>query len=165
MEVEVLNGMSTLRYPVFRLKGEKMKITTRFHGTKEYEEKDIITFSKGIPGFENLKKFILFPVEENEVFNVLQSIEDVDMGLIVISPFEIVKDYEFKLEDNLIERLNIREPQQVLVVNTVTLNSKVENITVNLKAPIVINIKEGSGEQLILDTAKYSIKHPLIQEE
>jgi flagellar assembly factor FliW len=141
-----------------------MKIETKFHGIKEYSEKDIITFNKGVPGFEHLNKFILFPIEENEFFSVLHSVEDENVGLIVVSPFEIVKDYEFKLEDSLTKRLNITKAEEVMVLNTVTLNSKVENITVNLKAPIIINIKSGLGEQIILDKENYRVKHPLFQE-
>jgi flagellar assembly factor FliW len=141
-----------------------MKITTKFHGTREYTEEDILTFKKGLPGFEQLKKYILFSVEHNEVFNILQSIEDDTIGLVVTSPFEIVKNYEFKLEDNVIEKLDIKESTDVLVLNTVTLSSKPENITVNLKAPIIINIKEKLGEQIILDKEQYKVKHPLIKE-
>ena len=53
-----------------------MKLNTKYHGVKEYEEKDIINFKKGLPGFEGLKKFILFPVEDNDVFSILHSVEN-----------------------------------------------------------------------------------------
>lgn len=140
-----------------------MRVNTEFHGVKEYEEKDIITFNKGLPGFLDLKKFIIFPVEENEMFSILQSIEDESIGLVVISPFSKFKDYEFKLSDEKIEELKITVPEDVIILNTVTLHSKIEEITTNLKAPIVINIKERLGEQIILDSDKYLIKQPLFK--
>lgn len=138
-----------------------MKINTKYHGEIEYEEKNVITFKKGIPGFEGLKKFILFPVEDNEVFSILHSIEDKNIGLIVISPFNVVEDYEFKLDEEKTKELQIESYENVMVLNTVTLSTEVENITINLKAPIVINIKMKLGEQIILDNPKYSIKYPL----
>lgn len=141
-----------------------MELITKYHGIKEYEDKDIIHFKKGIPGFENLKKYIVFQVEENEIFSILHSIEEQSLGLVVTSPFNVIKNYEFSLDDNTIEELAIKEEGDVLVLSTVTLSSKVEAITVNLKAPIVINIKEGLGEQIILDKEEYSIKYPLIGE-
>lgn len=141
-----------------------MEIITKFHGIKEFKEEDIISFKKGLPGFESLKQFILFPLEENHIFSILHSIEDESIGLVVVSPFDVIKDYEIKLEDNLLERLKIQEPSEVMLLNVVTANSKVENITVNLKAPIVINIKAGLGEQFIVDREDYKIKHPLLQE-
>lgn len=32
-----------------------MKLNTKYHGCIEYEEKDVIYFQKGIPGFERIK--------------------------------------------------------------------------------------------------------------
>lgn len=140
-----------------------MILSTKYHGIKEYNESDIITFKKGLPGFEDLKRFILFSVEENELFNILHSIENDEIGLVITSPFSIMKDYEFKISDEKIEELKITAPEDVLVLNTVTLSNKTENITTNLKAPIIINIKEKLGEQLILDNDKYEIKHPVFK--
>jgi flagellar assembly factor FliW len=141
-----------------------MELKTKYHGIRFYEEKDIITFRKGIPGFQNLKKFIIFTAEENKLFYILQSIEDLSVGIVLISPFNVIKGYEFKLDDAKLEELNIKSQEDVIVLNTVTLNSKLENITVNLKAPLVININEKIGEQIILDNEDYSIKYPLFKE-
>lgn len=141
-----------------------MKLNTKYHGEKEFNEDDIITFNKGIPGLEDLKRFIVFPVEDNEVFSILHSIENHEIGLVVTSPFTVVKDYEFSLKDENIHELKIQNPEEVMVLTTVTLSSKVEDITTNLKAPVVININSRLGEQLILDNDKYSIKHPLFKE-
>lgn len=141
-----------------------MRLNTKYHGIREYREEDIITFKKGLPGFEDLKKYILFSVEENELFSILQSLEDETIGLVVVSPFNVIKEYELALGEELLKTLKIESESDVLVINTVTLNSKIENITVNLKAPIIINIKTGLGEQIILDRDEYGIKHPLIKE-
>jgi flagellar assembly factor FliW len=141
-----------------------MKLNTKYHGIKEYKNEDLIEFPKGLPGFEKLKNFIMFPVEENDLFSVLHSTEDEDIGLVVMSPFNVRVNYELKLSDEVLKNLRINEDKDVLVVNTVTLSSKVEDITVNLKAPIIINIKERLGEQIILDKEEYLIKQPLFGE-
>ncbi|GAA0082502.1 MULTISPECIES: flagellar assembly protein FliW [Clostridium] len=142
-----------------------MNLNTKYHGCIEYEEKDVIYFEKGIPGFEELKKFIIFPVEDNEVFSVFHSIEKEDMGIIVTSPFNIEKNYEIQLEEEQIKNLKLQYEKDALVLNTVTLNSDIDKITANLRAPIIINIKERIGEQIIINSDKYSIKHPLFKEE
>jgi flagellar assembly factor FliW len=139
-----------------------MEISTKYHGIRQYKEEDVLTFKKGLPGFEDLRKFILFPVEENESFSILHSIENQEVGIVALWAFDIIKDYEIDIDESLVGELNIKEEKDVVVLNTVTLNSVLENITVNLKAPIVINIKERLGEQIILDKQEYSIKHPLI---
>ncbi|MGO5072701.1 flagellar assembly protein FliW [Clostridium sporogenes] len=142
-----------------------MKLNTKYHGSIEYEEKDAIYFEKGIPGFEELKKFIIFPVKDNDVFSVFHSIEKEDMGIIVTSPFNIEKEYEIQLEKEQIANLKLQDEKDTLVLNTVTLNSDINKITANLRAPIVINIKEKIGEQIIINSDKYKVKHPLFKEE
>lgn len=141
-----------------------MIIKTKYHGTRSYEQKDIITFKNGLPGFETLIEFILFLVPENDMFSVLQSIQDPEIGLIVVSPFIACKSYEFDLKEPICESLNIKDMSEITLYNTVTINSKVEDITTNLKAPIIINIKDKLGQQIILDNEKYKIRHPLFEE-
>lgn len=141
-----------------------MEINTSYHGIKHYEEKDIISFPKGLPGFEKFKNFILFPVDENDIFSILQSIDDPYVGLTVISPFLVSKEYEFELRDDKMQELKLSNVEDLIILVTVTLSSNKENITVNLKAPIIININERIGEQIILDNEKYLIKHPLFKE-
>ncbi len=142
-----------------------MKLYSKYHGVKEYSENDIINFKKGLPGFKDLKKFILFPIEANNIFSMLHSIENTEIGLVVVSPFYVMKNYEFNLEDNEKLALEIENEADVVIFSTVSVNNDVEKITTNLKAPIVVNIKKHLGEQLILDDEKYLIRQPLFKEE
>lgn len=138
-----------------------MKLHTKYHGIREYKEEDVITFKNGLPGFEKLKKFIMFPAEENEVFSILHSAEDEETGFVVVSPFYVDSGYEFEIDDEKTKELDIKDSSDVIVVNTVTVNSDINKITVNMRAPIVINIKSRYGEQIILCSEKYLIKQPL----
>jgi Uncharacterized protein conserved in bacteria len=139
-----------------------MRFISKVHGEIQYEEKNIVTFTKGIPGFNELKKFTLLDLEEYEPFKLLQSLEDGEISLIVTSPYEFFNDYEIKLSEETIKNLNIDSPDQVMILTTVTLNSDVKKITTNLQGPIVINTSNNFGEQIILDNSKYKVKSPLI---
>lgn len=139
-----------------------MKFISKVHGEIEYEEKNVITFNKGIPGFNELKKFILLDLQEYEPFKLLQSLENDEIALIVTSPYEFFKDYEIKLNDETISNLKIDSPEQVMILTTVTLNSDVKKITTNLQGPIIINTSNNIGEQIILDNSKYEVKSPLM---
>ncbi|MPM26032.1 Flagellar assembly factor FliW [bioreactor metagenome] len=141
-----------------------MRIETKYHGTVEYEEKDIITFKNGLPGFEEFHKFVMFPIEDNPYFKILQAIKSPEIGLVTVNPFDFIEEYEVNLSEDLQADLQVEKPEEVMILNTVTLSSQVSKITTNLKAPIVININKGLGEQIILDNEKYSIKHPLVRE-
>ena len=139
-----------------------MKFISKIHGEIEYEENNIITFNKGLPGFNKLRKFILIDLEEYYPFKLLLSLEDDEIALIVTSPYEFFKDYEIKLNEETIKNLKIDSPKQVNIITTVTINSDVRKITTNLQGPIVINTSNNLGEQIILDNSKYKVKNPLI---
>ncbi len=139
-----------------------MRFLSKVHGEMEYEENNIITFNKGIPGFSDLKNFILLDLQEYEPFKLLQSLENDEISLIVTSPYEFFNDYEIKLSEETIKNLKIDSPEQVNIITTVTLNSDVKKITANLQGPIVINTSNNLGEQIILDNSKYKVKSPLI---
>lgn len=141
-----------------------MIFISKIHGEMEYDNKNIITFKKGIPGFDGLTKFILVDLNDYEPFKLLQSLEDDEIGVIVTSPFEFDEKYEVNLNKEIISRLDIKEEKDVIIVTTITLNSDPKKITTNLKAPIIINNDNKFGEQIILDDLKYEIKQPLIKE-
>lgn len=139
-----------------------MIFVSKIHGEMHYEDSNIITFKKGIPGFGELKKFILLDLNEYEPFKLLQSLEDDEISLIVTSPYEFFNDYEIKLSEETTKNLKIESPEQVLILTTVTLNSDVKKITTNLQGPLVVNTSNNFGEQIILDNCKYKVKSPLM---
>lgn len=140
-----------------------MEIISPIHGKMEYSESEVLTFEKGIPGFQDLKKFIIKEVSSESPFSVMQSIEDKYIGFIIISPFLIDDKYEIKLSDETIKLLNIEKPEDILLYTIVTLKEKIEDITTNLKAPLVINTKNNKAEQYILDSEKYKIREKVFK--
>ena len=120
-----------------------------------------ILFEKGIPGFESYNYFNVNAIEGNERFYNIVSKEDSNIGFVSISPFEIKNDYERDLDDELVKELDIKEEKDVLVLCLITLGKTLKDSTANLKAPIIINIKNNRGKQLILQDDKYKIKEPL----
>lgn len=141
-----------------------MKFKSVYHGEIKYSENQVITFKKGIPGFQELRQFVLVDLKENPMFKLLHSLEDEKLGFIVISPFLIKEDYEIELPNELVKSLNIEKKEEVIVYNTITLHTDYNKITTNLRAPFIININNGLGEQLILNNEKYKIKYPLVKE-
>ena len=120
-----------------------------------------ILFEKGIPGFENYRYFNVNIVEGIKRFYHIVSKEDSNIGFISISPFDIKKDYEIDLDDEFIKELDIKDEKDVLVICLITIGKSLKDSTANLKAPIIINIKNNRGKQLILQDDKYKIKEPL----
>ena len=120
-----------------------------------------IIFEKGLPGFEDYKNFKISEVKENQSFKVINSTEEENIGFIAISPFNVKKDYEIELDEETLKLLKIETHEDVLILNLVTLGKTLAHSTVNLKAPIIINIKNNKCKQLILQNDIYKIKEPL----
>ena len=53
----------------------------------DFDLNKIINFENGIPGFEELTKFIVVPLKEHTPFQVFQSLEEPPIAMLVI-PFE-----------------------------------------------------------------------------
>ena len=118
-----------------------MKINTKYHGEMELKEEDILHFEKGIPGFPSQTKFVGIPLTEDGLFQVLQSITDADIGFIITDPFFFKKDYDFVLEDGVVESLEIQRTEEVKVSVIITPQEPFNESTANLQAPVIMNTK------------------------
>ncbi len=141
-----------------------MILATKRLGDYEYNSEDSITFAKGIPGFNQCQNFILIEVDDSP-FMYLQSTSDGDVSFVVASPFDFFPEYEFDLNESIKKDLLIRTEADLKVVNMISVRGNLQSATINLAAPIIINAREGLGEQYILDNGKYSIQHPLFSSQ
>lgn len=123
-----------------------------------------VRFNKGIPGFDTLREFEIKDLEGNDRFKILQS-EEKEISFVTVNPFDIYSEYEINLNDETIKELAIENAEDVLILSIITLGKTLETSTMNLKAPVVINIKNGLGKQFILKSESYETKHPLIRRE
>ena len=139
-----------------------MKIETRMFGEIDIEDEKIITFEDGIIGFPDLKKFSLIFDEEKEArseISWLQSMDEPVFALPVINPLAVKPDYNPTVEDELLKSLGNLEPDNTLVLVTITVPEDIEKMSINLKAPIVINADERKATQVIVDGEE--IKYPI----
>lgn len=142
-----------------------MNIQTTQFGPIEVADDRILTFERGIPGFEEYKEYALIPADASEAtpFFFLQSVEEEEVSFFLVDPFTFFGDYDVKLGDQQVERLALEDPADAIVLTTITAASDLKDATTNLKAPIVINNKKRLGMQVVLDNKTYNIKQPLFQ--
>lgn len=142
-----------------------MIVNTKFLGDMEIDEKDIINFEYGLPGFKELHRFTLLPVEGNPTLNYMQSIEEAAVCFITINPFLIVEDYEVDISEETVEKLGISKAEDVRLFSILTIPEDIKQITANLQAPIVLNSTNNKAFQEILNNDKYSVKYKLYRGE
>ena len=64
------------------------------------------------------------------------------------------------------EFLGLKNPEDALLLNIVTVQKQGQGATMNLKGPIVINRNTGIGKQVVIANASdYSVQHPLLVSE
>ncbi len=119
-------------------------------------------FEEGLPGFSHLRFYQLSQEEVDSPFFSLQSLEDDQVSFWLVDPFFFVKEYEFTLPDPVKSQLQIKDETPIGVLNILTIRPEGQ-VTVNLKAPIVINRENGMAKQFILNEEQYDIRHPLFK--
>lgn len=120
-----------------------------------------LVFEKGLPGFDGYKNFNLVALEQTGFFN-LSSSDEKEISLLLVDPYLYFPNYEVEIDDYIMNRLNIKDANDVLILSVVTLNNDVEKITINLRAPIIMNINTGDSEQIILSREDYLVRQSLV---
>lgn len=138
-----------------------MKIKSTRFGELDVMEEQLIHFPHGIPGFHEEKSFAYIMYEADSPFSFLQSTTEANLFFLLVDPFSFFKNYEFLLDDEMAEELELSpdNPPQVFLI--ATMHGKLVNMTVNLLAPLVINGVSRAGRQVILNKPEYSISHKL----
>jgi flagellar assembly factor FliW len=119
-----------------------------------------VEFRKPLLGFDNLNKFEILDVKANPLFKEINSTEDENISFLSISPFAVDEDYEIDLSDSDIEDLGIENPEDVILLNIITLGESLATSTVNMRAPIVLNINKELASQIVIQNDKYDIRTP-----
>lgn len=140
-----------------------VNLSTNNFGNLSIEKENIITFEQGLLGFEELKQFAIIDVEECLPFEWLVSVEDPIVAFPILNPTLFFSDYKPSLSKDDLVLLDIKKEKDVEMFCIVTLGKKPEDVTLNLKGPILINMKNKIGKQVVLTEDYYSLNQQLIR--
>ncbi len=140
-----------------------MLVKTKFFGEIDLPEEKIITFERGLIGLADYKKFtILYDCEkENSNISWLQSVEEPTLALPVVKPWIIKEDYNPVVEDELLSHIGELTEENLVILVTMTVPEQIEQMSVNLKAPIIVNADTRKGAQIICDNNDYEVKYKI----
>lgn len=144
-----------------------MKIHTTQFGEIEVSVESVMTFEKGIPGFEEFTEYALIPADasESSPYFFLQSTASSELSFFLVDPFVFFADYDVKIEESMAARLGLEDPSEAIVLTTITTGGDMKSATTNLKAPIIINNTKRLGMQIVLDNKNCGIKQPLFHSD
>jgi flagellar assembly factor FliW len=136
--------------------------TTRF-GTIQVEEDRIFKFIQPLLGFEKLHDYVLIDHAPDSPFQWLQSVDEPHVAFIVTNPVNFGIEYEFTVPEEDTNKLQLSDAQDALVLTIVYIPQGAPQLmTANLAGPIIVNIKNRLGIQLVLSESRFSTKHRLL---
>ena len=144
----------------------KVEVNTRLFGKIDIDDSKIITLDKGIIGFPDLKQFTLIFDSEKENDGTpgimwFQSMDEPQFAMPVIIPNYVVPDYNPIVNDELLEGLGELNEKNIYVITTISVPEDIKNMTINLKAPIVINTETLKGAQIIVENEDALVRFPV----
>ena len=137
--------------------------TTRFK-TIEVDENDVITLPSGLVGFPELKQYVLLDHDENSPFKWLQSLDDGAIAFVLINPLLFRPDFTVEVNEAEVVDLGLDNEEDAVISVIITMPSDPQKMTANLKAPLVFNLKNRKGRQVILNNSEYTTKHLILDE-
>ena len=124
-----------------------MQIATTHFGPIEIEIDDILLFPSGIVAFEDCQHWVLLSDEENPALAWLQSITRSEVAVPVVSPRRFTPEYAVHVTRGQLLPLEFSQFDQAYVLTIVSQSDG--DLTVNLKAPLIINLDRRLGRQVI----------------
>lgn len=130
-------------------------------GECSYTEADVIEFPWGLPGFPNLRRWLALNVDSQNSFIWLQSLDDAGVALPTADPYFIFEDYDPKLPSYAASALAIESPSDFAILCVVVVTENADEMTMNLFAPVVINLRTRKGRQVVLENSDFSVRQPI----
>ena len=145
--MEATETFTTLEFPRF--------------GECTFSDADVIEFPWGLPGFPSLRRWLALSVETQNSFVWLQSLDDPKIALPTADPYLIFEDYDPKLPAYAAAALEINDPGEFTLLCVVVVTENAEDMTMNLFAPVVINLRTRKGRQIVLENSGFSVRQQI----
>jgi flagellar assembly factor FliW len=130
-------------------------------GECSYAASDVIEFPWGLPGFPTLRHWLPLNLDSQPSFIWLQSLDDTSVALPAIDPWMVFESYDPKLPAYAFTSLDVKDASDFTTLCVVVVTANAEEMTINLAAPIVVNVRSHKGRQIVLDGTTYSTREPI----
>jgi flagellar assembly factor FliW len=144
---------------------ETRQIVTKRFGTVTVSEDEQFAVPRGIPGFATMRRAVLLAAgspdacqlnaDEHSLF-WLQDLDDGNLAFLCVVPWGLFRDYDLEIDE---EEFGIDDSVDVRVLNLVTVDRSgaQPTLSVNLRAPIIVDVRRRQLFQTILADARWPI--------
>jgi flagellar assembly factor FliW len=140
-----------------------MKVTTKAYGEIEIEDRQRISFPRGLFGFEDLRDFVLLDAAQ-QPFYWLQSVKRVEVAFVLIDPKFFRPDYAPDVDPAELEEIGISDADDMLVFVIVTIPQAAQRMTANLQGPLILNRSTHVARQSISTNPEWGVRHAILDE-
>ena len=142
-------------------------VQTRFFGELEYQSKSLFRFPSGLPGFEDHRDFVFLKKPGLEPLMFLQSAETHSLCFILLPIRAIDENFKLELTCDEIGEIGLTSERPPVIGEDILCAAMIctgegSAPTANLMAPVVVNLHNNIGIQVIHPEAHYSHRHPLL---
>ena len=134
--------------------------TTRF-GVLSYEEADVIRLPEGLIGLPQLRRWLMLDMDPDVPMRWLQSLDRPDFGVPVMPPVFFAEEYEIGASSSVARKLGGGAEPELITLIIATVHPGGEQITGNLRAPLVLDAESRTGAQLALDDDRLSTRQEI----
>ena len=124
-----------------------MQILTQHFGPVEIELDDVLLFPRGLIALEDCRHWVLLADAENAALAWLQCITQPEIALPVVSPRRFAPEYQVRITRGQLLPLELSQFDQAYVLAIVSRGDG--ELTLNLKAPLIVNLGRRIGRQVI----------------
>lgn len=140
--------------------GDTLRVSSRRFGGFEITGDRILRFSHGLVGFPSLQRFVILDHRPGSPFKWMLCLDDPEIGFAVCDPTDLVADYRPPLET--VVKLLGADPADVGLFVIVTIPSDPTAMTVNLLAPIVVDVRARKARQIVLEGSRFEPSYPVL---
>jgi flagellar assembly factor FliW len=141
-----------------------MMIETSRFGSIAVSENDIITFPEGMLGFSKIDQYVLVERADDSLFIWLQALKKPTVAFPLLEPQILERNYRVEMIDEDMKMIRMKDLKHSKVFSIITIPTDPTKMTANLKAPVVINVKDKLAKQVILHNQDYPIRKAIFSE-
>jgi flagellar assembly factor FliW len=144
-------------------------VQTSNFGSISYSLETAIEFPRGLPGFDDRRRFVALQFEDTSPLTFLQSLESPDLCFITMPVLAVDPQYRLQVNSEDLGQLDLsplRQPrigEDVLCLTVLSIGEC--GPTANLLAPVVVNLRNLKAVQAVAPESGYSHQHALLPEE
>jgi flagellar assembly factor FliW len=143
-----------------------MNLNTRDFGIIQVEDDAIFNFDDGLYGFEDSKKFAVFTKSIDDIsFLYLQSLDHEIPCFLVFEPWDLYPSYQPVLSQEDLKLCQVDSIDDLIFLVIANVPSAIENLSINIKSPVVLNPKTRKARQVILQNPEYTVRYLPFQED